>query len=320
MKLKSFFTKWVYRAVILILIGLIFAEMQQSHPSHAYLLGLISKLFESVGIAMLVASVFSFTLGTEEFLNYIRDRLMSIVISKDFVTKLSSTEQKSLLQMVLKPSRQLSEIYSGITEYFDQYVEDSMRLADTCYRGHMNLHAVASINKEKGSTQILMDADYIIYRVADKFDPLILYLDDECFEHIQTKVIGANGEEEILSGDSIEPIPCNEIDDPDMKKGYLMHVPEKFNNLHNITVSRRIVEYGNDHWQLFSYKMVKPCHKLSITLRCEDGLVIKDCHTYGAQEKFTIERDERSVRVKFHDWLSPGFGVCIVIAKEDFHK
>ncbi len=84
MELKRFFTKWFYISIIFLLIGLALSGINiKDAQTITYLINLGANLFQSVGLAILVANIFSFTIGTEEFLKYIRERLMKIVVSKD---------------------------------------------------------------------------------------------------------------------------------------------------------------------------------------------------------------------------------------------
>lgn len=317
MKIQDFFTRWFYLSIILIITSVLMHLLASTHSGHAFLLKLIADVISSIGIAVLVANIFSFTIGTEEFLKFIRERLIKIVISKDFIARLSSDEQKSLLGMVLKPSRELAEIYSGINDYFDQYVEDSMALFDNCYRGHMHIEAVASYNVEAGHVQIHFDYDYVMYKTADEFDSLPVWFEDSRHEHVRTIVAAKAGDWEQIPPENIKEL--TNIEDPTMVKGYSMSVPEKFNKLDHVNVSRRIIEAGNDHWQIFSFKTIKPCDQLTVSLRCEDGLIIKDSNIYGIQDKFSIDKESSKIRVRFTDWLSPGFGVNIMVAKENYH-
>lgn len=312
-----FFSKWFFISLILVLLGLISASAQNHHPSHQYLLGLLSSLLQNIGVAIFVANIFSFILGTNEFLDFIRDRLISLVLSKDFITKLSQDEQRRLLGLVLKPSRHISNIYSGINDYFNQYIEESMRLFDTCYRGHIVLDALASVGDD-GRLKVVFDIDYMIYKVGDRFEKLRLGLEDSSFEHIRTIVRAQGGIEKEIPKEAF--IEITEINDPTIKKLSEAEIPEEFNKFSQINISRRVVEYGNDHWQVFSYKTIKACDRLTVILRCSDGLVIRNCGTYGVEDKFSIEKEERAIKIVYNDWLSPGFGVNILIAKEGFHQ
>lgn len=316
MNVKNFFSKWFYISIILILIGLVLSDIESTHKSHQYLFNLASNLLESIGIAIFVANIFTFVIGTEEFLKFIREKLVGIVVSKDFIAKLNQDEQRGLLHMVLKPAQELSSVYSGISDYFNQYIDDSLCLFDTSYRGHMVLDAVASYNCEKKCIQVEFDLDYVIYKVSDEFDSLKLGLEDERFQHIKTVIKGSGDLKSELTDDDAKTI---EINDPTLAKMCEIKVPDKFNKFSQINISRKIIEYGEDHWQVFSYKTIKACDQLTVVLRCEDGLIIKKCSTYGVQDRFSIEQEDKKVKISYNDWLSPGFGVNIMVAKNDFH-
>ncbi|MBQ0775931.1 MAG: hypothetical protein KBT87_14770 [Gammaproteobacteria bacterium] len=264
-----------------------------------------------------MANIFTFILGTEQFVTYIREKLVSIVISKDFVSNLNQDEQRNLLKMVLKPAKELSAMYSGITSYFDQYVDDSMKLFDSTYRGHMRIDAVASYDEERECMQVLMEVDYIVYKISDKFEPIILGLEDASSEHLETIIRGSGNMEELLTNEHAENI---DSEDPTMNQMLELKIPEKFNTLSHINVSRKIIERGSDHWQSFSYKTAKACDQVTISLRCEEDVKVKSCNTYGVQSKYSIEKTESRVKVTYNDWLSPGFGVNIIVAKKDWHK
>jgi len=318
MELKRFFTKWFYISIIFLLIGLALLGIHiKDSTALTYIINLVANLFQSVGLAILVANIFSFTIGTEEFLKYIRERLMKIVVSKDFVTTLSPIEQQKLLHLSLKPSKDMSELYSGINDYFNSYIEQSMKLFDTSYRGHLSINAIASYNSEKKCIQIEMDMDYVIYKVSDKFEPIQMLFEDEKSEHISTTIKAHQMEKEILTQDNIEDI--TKINDPSLKKGYLAKIPDKFNSKQHININRKVIEYGDDHWQAFSYKSIKPYDGMIINLRCENGIIVRNYNTYGKEADFTIEKNSKTIKIQYHDWLTPGFGVNIIVALENHH-
>lgn len=314
--MRSFFSKFFFVSVILILAGLMLTDVSVENSKIKFITYLTSLLLTNVGVAIFVANIFTFILGTEEFISFIRDRLINIVISKDFIRNLNQEEQKKLLHLVLKPAKELSEIYSGITSYFNQYIDNSMKLFDTIYRGHMRIDGFASFNKDRNCIQLSYDIDYVIYKTGEKFDPIILGLEDKSSAHIKTIIRGSGNIEKTLTDEQAREIP---LDDPTMQKMMELEIPPEFNRLSQVNVSRRIVEYGSDHWQIFSYKTIKACDQVSITINCEDGLVIKNCNTYGIQGNFSIEKEPSKIKVTYNDWLSPGFGVNILVARANFH-
>lgn len=310
--MTGFFSKWFFISIILIVSGLAASGNTFDNSMLKYLFDLFSQLLQSVGLAILVANIFTFIMGTDQFMKYVREKLVSIVVSKEFISKLSLEEQRNLLKIVLKPAKELSAIYSGISNYFNQYIEDSMVLFDSTYRGHMKIEAVASMDNDKSCVQIEMDVDYLVYKTSDEFEPLILGLEDESSEHVETTIRGAGNLEVKLTNDDAIAM---DIDDPTMSNMFKIKIPEIFNHLSHINVSRKLIERGSDHWQAFSYKTAKACDQVTISLRCEDELEIKNCSTYGVQNKYSIEKSASRIKVGYSDWLSPGFGVNIIVSK-----
>jgi len=318
MQIKDFFTKWFYISIILILVGILISTIPSENSTLSFLIEILSKIIESVGIAILIANIFSFTIGTQDFLNYIRERLIKIVISKEFITKLNQSEQKSMLRMVLKPTKELSNMYSGINDYFTQYIEESINLFKKSYRGHMTIDAIASYNESEKRVQIKFDLDITTYKIDEEFEPIILSLEEDTFKLLGVTIRGKGGEYEEINKEAIDKIL--KPSDNTMKKSHKIDIPQKFNSLSQINTSMKIVEYGDEHWQIFSFKNAKPCDKLSIILRCEDDLMIRSTNTYGVEQKFSIEKTDKKIKVIYNDWLSPGFGVNILVARNNYHK
>lgn len=319
MRALSFFNRWFYIAVILVLAGLALAPYDPQHAASNFALSLAKDLLKTTGVALLVANVFTFTMGTEQFMEYVRRRLIDIVVSKQFVDRLSEEDQRHLLKMTLSPPRNYSEVYSGIEDYFQNHIDESMQLFDSCYRGHFVINAEATIDSSNNRLKIIVDLDYIMYRIAESFDPLMLWFEDDDSRHVKTTIKSADGDSEEITDQSLEQ--THDIDDPCMVKGFRMPIPERFNKHRHINISRRVEEFGQDHWQVFSYKAIKACDQLLINLRCSDDIVVRRCETYGAQEDFDIQisEDRTHVRVSYSDWLKPGFGVNILLARDDWH-
>jgi len=319
------FFNWIfYVSIIMILIGLIIQQKLSLNDIPnvyiRYFLDILGKFLENGGIALFIANIFTFIIGTQDFINYIRQKLMKIIISKDFVTTLSIEEQQKLLKLTLKPSKDMSELYSGIDDYFNDYIESSMKLFENSYRGNLVINAFATFNKEKNCVQLEIDMDYTVYKVSEKFEPIKVFFEDETSEHISTTIYAKNSEPVVLKNSNAKKIENNELGDPCAVKGYELEIPEKFNQYEQININRKFIEYGNDHWQVFSYRTVFPYHGIIINLKCSDGLSIKHYITYGKQQDFDVEKINNSIKIQNHNWLNPGFGANVVISMDNYHK
>ncbi|TCK61943.1 hypothetical protein OF66_0542 [Seleniivibrio woodruffii] len=308
-KISAFFNSWFYLSVIILLLTIILSSFSNrfSH-SYSYIINILIDLFKNIGLAIFVANIFTFIMGTEQFLNYIRKRLVDIVLSKDFVAKLSKSEQHNLLHLTLKPPKDLSLVYSRINDYFDNYINSSLNLFENSYRGHLHINAVASFDESKKRVRIESEYDFIVYKVNEKFEPINIYFEDEESELIVTKVDSI----ELKTSDAETP---SDVKARGVKRGYSLKVPDELNDRQHLNVYRKIVEYGDNHWQLFVFKSIQPYDGMLINLRCEDGLCIKKHLVYGRQNDFIIEPFNRGVRIKHIDWVVPGFGVSVTVVK-----
>lgn len=319
--IKRFFSKWFYISIILVLISIILngINIPKECIKTIYFIHLLSSLLETTGLAIFISNIFTFILGSDEFLKIIRKRLANIVVSKDFITTLSKEEQIKLLHLTLKPPKDLSLLYSGINDYFNEYIDQSLKLFDTSYRGHLLLNATASFNKEKKCIQIIFDMDFVIYKINDKYENIKTFFEDENAKHICTTIKAQDLKIKELTDNDLIEIEEKDIKDPTIKRGYYLKIPEEFNSKNHISVNRKLVEYGNDHWQSFSYKSIQPYDGMIINLKCEDGLIIKNYNTYGKQDDFSIQKEKYNIKIQYHGWLTPGFGVNVIVGFENHH-
>jgi len=314
---------WFYLGLFSLLLGILLdSYIDRLNGGWLYLAQIGIELLKNIGIAILVANVFSFIIGTQQFIDFIRDKLINIVISKNFIEKLNRDERKDMLKSILKPSKELSSIYSGITRYFDRYIEDSLNLFKLHYRSGFTLIGDVCFDKEANKVKGKIDFNYRIYKVMGEYEKLpIAFENDDC-KLIYTKITTENGEEKVIDKteliDKMNMEGCENIkNDPCIKEGATQIIPEEFKKYTQLDILRRIEEMGADHWYLFSYRANYPCDKLTIQFKCEEGIEVKNCIIYGKGEHFKIENEISKITVYCNDWLRPGYGVSILFARKE---
>lgn len=315
--LSNFFSKWFYISIVFILIGLVLSSLNNpNNPNQtaSYLISLLSSFFKDIGMAVFVGNIFSFILGTNEFFGYIRDRLIKIIISKDFVTTLATEERRDLLKTVLRPSNELSSIYSRISDYFESYVDNSLKLFHSPYRSGLSINALIRFDENKKKIIAEEDISYRIYRVDNKFEDLIIGFEDTSSEHIETRVVTPTGEEKTFSQEDLKENSMNK--DDSIRKSFSLTLPDEYDIHHHLSIHRKLIEYGEDHWQLFSYKTIQPCDGLDISIRCQGDVKVRTYITYGSEPKFKTTMEPSKIRITCDDWLRPGFGVCVVLSRD----
>jgi len=287
----------------------------------------LSNVLVNLGIAIFIANIFNFIIGTESFVSYIRDKLINIIVNRDFITKLSIDERKKMLQEILKPPKELSTIYSGIIEYFNTYINESMALFNSHYRSGLVLNVDAYIDKDKSRVKVEIELNYRIYKVMGEYENLPVGFEDDDSKIIMTKITAPDNKEIILKDNELKPKQQVKdgglvTKDSSVKSASTQGIPIEFKEYKHLDISRKFVEYGSDHWHMFTYRISQPCDKMQMKLNCHDNLLIKKCITYGISDKFNIEEDalSKKVTINCNSWLNPGYGLCVIVSTSEISK
>jgi len=255
-----FFSSWFFIGLIILLLGVILeSNNEKIGDEYKYWYAIAYDLLKNIGIAVLISNVFSHVIGTQQFIDFIRDKLINIIVSKDFIQKLNKDERRDMLHVILRPTKELSQIYSGINRYFNTYITDSLKLFNSHYRSSYNINAEAMIDKDKNVVYVEADLNYRIYKVLGEYEKLPIGFEDEESKVIFTKVTAPGGLEEIIENVDLkkkEDIENEELlkNDPSILTGSTVQIPDSFKEFSQLDVSRRVIEYGNDHWHLMTYR------------------------------------------------------------------
>ena len=316
-----FFSKYFFISIIILFIAVIMDLEKTNIPnSFSFLYSVMVEVLKSVSIALFLSNVFDFVIGTKSFIEYIKDKLIGIIITKDFMAKLNKDDRKEMLKTILRPSREISKIYSGINQYFTNYVDGSLKLFNSHFRSGYTVFGVASYDNQKNKVRLEINLNYRIYKVMGEFEKIPIGFEDEDSTLVSTTISGQNNIEEIINCDntmlSRESLKESLLkNDSTIKRGSEITIPEKFNQFNQLDISRKIVEYGEDHWHLFTFRCSQACDKLSMIISCNDDLIIRKIIPYGNVENFSIDKQDNKIIVNCNDWLNPGLGLSILIAR-----
>lgn len=76
------------------------------------------NLLNTIGIALLIGSIFDFSKNSNDFMDFVSSILKDIIVSKNFLKGLEDKEKKKALEMVLTPSGNQLQQCSDIQMYF----------------------------------------------------------------------------------------------------------------------------------------------------------------------------------------------------------
>ncbi len=301
----SIFGRMLWIGLVITMIGIICEQWKNIPPSQLqYIFSIFYELLKNIGIAVIITHIFNFIIGTPRFLDYIRDKIISVVISKDFINRLSIDDRRSMLEEILKPSKSLSDIYSGINTYFHRYINNSLELFKTHFRSSYTITGIAKYDSTKSKIKLQLTLNYRIYKVMGKYERLPIGFEDAESEHCETVIYTPSGEEYKIDVETFQSGKAKTLEHVDVKekdsfiekdssivKGSYAKIPDKLMEYDQLDVIRKVNEYGQDHWHLFTYRATKPCDKLIIDIKCEDGIIVRKCIPFGNIESFKIEQE-----------------------------
>ena len=306
---------WIvlFTALLFVAAGWILLDLSPENEKFIYVRNLGSSIFLTIGTALLVSNIFTYMLGTEQFLAYVKNIIKRIVVSREFIRGLGSQEKKELLRRCVRPPDRITRCYSGIEEFFDRSVESFINFYEGGFRGHMVIEAEAKLDREKNQVFVDWDIVYVLYKVDDRFEDIKFFMSGEAFEVQSIRVEAGNESKELKKEDWV----LDSTDEDGMSKKVTFEIPAHFHDFNEIAIHRKIREYGKDHWMLFSHHALKPCHRFRATLKCNDGLEIREYLLMGVDSGFHIDFDESSptsITFTHNGWLEAGSGVTAVVS------
>ena len=332
--LKRTFYFALFLGITLVLVSIIInnnlndiPDPDKLNPELLFWIDIFVELLKSIGIAIIIAFIFSFVSSTQAFIDFIRERLISIIITKDFLSKMSNDELRDTIKKILKFSEKPA--YAGIDDYFNKHITHSFSLFKTHFRSAYQLNAIAKFDKVRNVVCVDSVLRYRIYKVAGSFEDYNIGFEEDDAEVQPVEVDTPNKKFEIpiklksrvkMAEEGIKSIFKN--DESLTKESYAELDSETKNELDkydHLDVVNRYTEFGNDHWHLFSLRMLKPCDKLTINLSCDSGLVIKKYVPFGELNSFysNLLEENRVINIYCNEWVEAGLGVALLIAKKE---
>lgn len=320
----DFFSKWFFIGTILILISIIWEQLLGANDNSMsfFLQSIGTKFVSTIGISIFVGSIFNWIIGTQNFSNYVKSKIVNVLISKDYIGDLEIEKKKSMLMSIMRPKKSISSIYSRIDDYFKLYAKKSMNLfKEQQFRSNVNFSGRARRNKN-GQVYIDYKLMYRTYVVDSEHKDLETGFNDNKLSCIKETRVA-------LPDKSFKKLEVREISKEQASSDYLRNdsVTQKvqiailpnddYRKANYLNVEQDGAEYGDDHWINFSYRSSKPTDAMTMMIECDDDLVVKDAVPYGPMNSFdiNISEDKKNISVVCNKWMDPGYGVNILIAK-----
>lgn len=311
--LRSFFINYFWFGIVLILFSIILnkATIQKTLSTTT-----IISLINNIGIAVLVASIFTFASGTSQFVDKITELLKDIVIDRNFLRNIDSDSKKNAISALIKPSEAENQIYADISRYYDMYTNHTMNIASKSVRSDYSVYAIVKIDKEK---EIIKSKLYISYRLHPSVDG---------YKDIRIKV------DEMVDGSEISLL---RVSTPQGKRVFdekptakqedfrgnkfgsaIVPLKELGEGFTHLKVEIELVEYGHDHWIQQTFQALEPTDGFRFRLECRDSLeiVAQDTFIHGAE--FHVDQPSNKIILfSCDEWMNEGSGLAVVVATRE---
>ena len=100
---------------------------------------------------------------------------------------------------------------------------------------------------------------------------------------------------------------------------WYVEIPEKFKNMDMIKVHREYTTYGKDHWIQVAHSFFRPTKGVSINMKYDNNLVVKEYSINDTYNVFTtnINNDLRNYSMDTSEWISAWDGISLLISLEN---
>lgn len=315
----NFFTGWFFLGIILVLISIgismYFDKVNVEHWAYEFRFAatIIANIFSTVGIALFVGCIFDFSKNSEAFIGFVSNILSDIVVSKKFLSTLSTKDKEQALRLILKPMDSQIDQYANINALFEKKVQEAMTMFDTNFKANVVLNVEAKL--ENGKVCCYTTVTYTIYRINNKFESLKVYFEKENSESSDVKIISPLGEKSIKKEENTSK---QKVEIGGVKYDYYNFIiPQEYNQFDHLTIKRTTKEPGEDHWIDYIWQTITPYEGVTCSIKCFDGLTIKHYMIFDNKAYYHIEssEDKTKLEITSSQWLDSNTGFSVVIAK-----
>lgn len=304
---RRFFNKFFVIGFITILISIII----DLSINDCIIKMIIVNLSNTIGIALLIGSIFDFSKNSNDFMDFVSSILKDIIVSKNFLKGLEDKEKKKALEMVLTPSGNQLEQCSDIQMYFQRKIDETMEIFHTNFK--TNLVVNAEIRKLDGIVQTFITLIYRVYKIEDKYFPLITTFEKEDCNVEKSYIISPEGVKEINEKDVTS---TDEDISPINVKTYSYEIPEELYKYPYLTIKKTVIEKGYNHWTNFHWNTLTPTDGITFTLKCYDELHIKEYFIFDSEEFYNVTEadDKTSIDIISTLWLDKHSGFVFTVS------
>ena len=173
---KKYFINYFWLGFILVLFSIIF---EKTSNQMGILKNILVDLLATLGITILIASLFSFASNTADFIDKIKSLLQDIIINRDFLKDIDAASKRDVLFNLLKPSNAEKSIYSNVEDFYRRKIEETLEIPLKALRSNYNIF-ISSFHDDVTKRIISKySISYRLYPTLNGFNEFLFGFDDE---------------------------------------------------------------------------------------------------------------------------------------------
>lgn len=310
--LAALFSSYFWLGIVLTLLS-IALDLGFPVPERSFVLSVIILFIQSVGLAIVVASIFTYVSGTSEFIEKIKGLLQSIVVSRDFLCNIDKDSKREALNSLIKPTTEEKQIYSNIEDYLNTYVNQTMEVTNKCVRSNYTVNARAIYDQSLKKVCVVSNISYRLYPTKDGYSDIkVGFLEAEkdstCTKVVVNTPHGKREVHDVLEFKIVE-IGAGKA------RLATIDLSKHAKTCSHLDISLEMKEVGFDHWIMLSFSALMPTDGFNHHLRCEGPLVVNTFQTFIHGAKFYVDQPSNTeIVTSCNEWINEGTGLSILIA------
>src|SRR5690606_19698874 len=169
--LRSFFVNYIWIGIVLLLFAIIL-DLYYPSVNRQFFLSIVINVTEAVGIAVIIAAIFSFASGTSGFVEKIQSLLEDIVVRRNFLANIDPEGKKEALKSLIQPSVSEKNKYPNIGDYYGYFINKTLEIGQKSVRSNYQITSRAFFDESKGKIAIKGLYSYRLYPSSSGYNDI----------------------------------------------------------------------------------------------------------------------------------------------------
>ncbi len=316
----SYFTKYSFVIwvvwFVLILVAIIF-KLEYADNSSFYI-KLLVEMLSTTWVSLLIASFFSYTTSTKEFIDNITQYLKDIVIDKTFLANLDGISKIQALSSLIKPSNQDKQVYSHIENYYDKFIQEVLDVTKKNIRTEYVVTSEVLYDKTHKRLFCRNKIRYRLYPSIHWYEPIKIQFElKDALSNCKRIIVWSWSQTSLIDLNETK-IKEQEHEEWSMRKIEIELNNSSIKECEHLVVNIDLVEYWieNEDSYLCSFKSLLPTEGFNFTLKYEEWLRVLEHHFFSYWVDAVInENPWVDLQYIVNWWLQQGTAIVFLLKK-----